>query len=77
MATDPLGRQALSVTFTRDTGSPSYTHEFLDPRTGAMLSRAGYAPGSSGGDILIYTARTPETGWTAQRPLLPKSCETR
>ncbi|MFG6195045.1 CU044_5270 family protein [Nonomuraea sp. JJY05] len=75
MATDPLGRQALSVTFTRDMGSPAYTNDLLDPRTGAELARVGYAPGSSGGDLLIYTVWAPETGWTTQRPPLPKSCK--
>ncbi|MEV4014875.1 hypothetical protein AB0J35_30680 [Nonomuraea angiospora] len=74
-ATDPLGRQALSVTLTRDdAGSPSY-RTLLDPQTGATLARVSYVPGSSGGDVLSYTARTPETGWTALPPPLPKSCK--
>jgi hypothetical protein len=86
-AADPLGRQALSVTFTRDSeqprspGSkslPAYTRTLLDMETGATLARASYVPGGSGGDTLTYyTAQAPETGWIASRPIPPKSCKVR
>jgi hypothetical protein len=86
-ATDPLGRQALSVSFTRDAQqsqapgartAPEYTRTLLDLKTGATLARVSYTPGGSGGDILThYTAQTPETGWIAHRPTPPKSCKAR
>lgn len=86
-ATDPLGRKALSVTFTRDReqprspGSkplPAYTRTFLDMETGAALARASYVPGGSGGDVLThYIAQAPETGWITSRPTPPKSCKVR
>ncbi|MEU4223901.1 hypothetical protein AB0F17_06385 [Nonomuraea sp. NPDC026600] len=80
-ATDPLGRQALQVTFTRDTGQtqsvgskslPLHSRTFLDLATGATLAGASYVPG----DILTYySAQAPETGWIANRPTPPKSCK--
>ncbi|MFI7147049.1 hypothetical protein ACIBO2_19200 [Nonomuraea sp. NPDC050022] len=86
-ATDPLGRQALSITFTRDSeqhqsrGSkslPAYTRTLLDMETSAKLARTSYVPGGSRGDILTYyAAQAPETGWIASRPIPPKSCKVR
>ncbi|MFG1689455.1 hypothetical protein ACGFNP_55555 [Nonomuraea sp. NPDC049269] len=80
-ATDPLGRPALSVTFTRDTGQPQTpgpksprARTFLDMATGAALAQTSW--GGSGGDILTYySAQAPGTGWIANRPTPPKSCK--
>ncbi|MFD1538226.1 hypothetical protein [Nonomuraea guangzhouensis] len=82
-ATDPLGRQALSVTFTRDTGQsqsvgsksiPTHSRTYLDMETGAALAQTSW--GGSRGDILTYyAAQAPGTGWTTNRPTPPKSCK--
>ncbi|MGW7482182.1 hypothetical protein ACWGH8_26725 [Nonomuraea muscovyensis] len=85
--TDPLGRSGIAVTFVKSTG---FTADFggvdvaerystiLNPRTGTILaetsSAAGSVEGLAKGTVMRYEARTPEAGWTNERPERPHGC---
>ncbi|MEU4406086.1 CU044_5270 family protein [Streptosporangium sp. NPDC023963] len=80
--TDPLGRKGLSVDLgeSGDYGQlPAYYRQILDPGTGRTLSSVTYASrtvsGVTKGEVVNYSARGPESGWTGPPPSSPKGCK--
>lgn len=87
--TDPLGRKGISVDLGEAGGSllyagksrqelPVYNRLILDPGTGETLSGVSYAArtalGATKGEVVSYSARGPESGWTAPPVFPPKGC---
>ena len=81
-ATDPLGRRGISVDFdltAENSNEQVYHRQILDPATGETLSNVSYAArtalGAAKGEVVGYTARGPESGWTGPPASPPKGCK--
>jgi hypothetical protein len=78
-AVDPMGRAGLLVSFAKagDGGTigkvPVYYQTFLGPSDGRQLSTVAKAV--KGGRVESYNARLPQSGWTDERPPMPKGCK--